>query len=285
MRTRTSIDGHHVPTTGLGLIQVVEVSGPTLARPANEVEQVLVGKPEAILLRTGRNVRLRPNEIVPQNPATTLHRDREPCRHHQQLLLLSVVAHRRAPPDPARVTETLPPLGADARPTRKVGVADIDPDVSGGLQNRACSVEPLGQVSGVPVGRRFKAQHATVRSVPVVRRGDIKRLTLTTPRILNRPVVILLPCVHSLAPVRGARHDQVHRRIRELPDQIECIAAVDLRSSGCRRVCGPTTHATNNRFGVRHSSGLLPRRTGIARPARFEGGGAHQALGHLRLRP
>jgi len=28
--------------------------------------------------------------------------------------------------------------------------------------------------------------------------------------------------------------------------------------------------------------GNRTRRTGIARPARFEGGGAHQALGHLR---
>ena len=31
--------------------------------------------------------------------------------------------------------------------------------------------------------------------------------------------------------------------------------------------------------------GNRTRRTGIARPNRFEGGGAHQVLGHLRTRP
>ena len=34
--------------------------------------------------------------------------------------------------------------------------------------------------------------------------------------------------------------------------------------------------------GMAEVDGNRTRRTGIARPTRFEGGGAHQALGHLR---
>ena len=60
--------------------------------------------------------------------------------------------------------------------------------------------------------------------------------------------------------------------------------------SGCHR----TTAAAAGRQDTQRAGQTRPiaevdgnrtRRTGIARPTRFEGGGAHQALGHLRLRP
>ena len=49
---------------------------------------------------------------------------------------------------------------------------------------------------------------------------------------------------------------------------------------------GPLITVTEGRSGpVAEVDGNRTRRTGIARPTRFEGGGAHQVPGHLRVGP
>jgi hypothetical protein len=69
---------HNVVAGALGVTQIVEVLCPSGRGPVNEVKEVLVRKPEAVLFGTRWNVRLVPDHIVSENPPAFLHRNRKP---------------------------------------------------------------------------------------------------------------------------------------------------------------------------------------------------------------
>jgi hypothetical protein len=71
-------DRDNVPRPRLDRVQIVEVLRSPVRPSLNKMEQVFVGKPQAIPFRARCDVRLAPDDIVAQDPAAVLQGNGEP---------------------------------------------------------------------------------------------------------------------------------------------------------------------------------------------------------------
>ena len=143
--------------------------------------------------------------------------------------------------------------------------AEVDGNSGGGRESRASGRPPHD-------GARCRtARHPTGRTDPANSGGGRES------RASRRPP-------HDGARCRTARHPTGRTDPANSGGGRESRASRRPPHDGAR--CRTARHPTGRTDRpIAEVDGNRTRRTGIARPTRFEGGGAHQALGHLRMRP
>src|SRR4051812_39259939 len=94
--TGPNVVRNHVGCTGLNVSQVVVVLCSALSGSQHEMKEMFVRQTKTIGFRTRRHVRLVPDQIIPKDPTTILHRNRESRRDEKKLFLLTKTAHRCA---------------------------------------------------------------------------------------------------------------------------------------------------------------------------------------------
>src|SRR2546430_2674395 len=140
---------------------------------------MLVREAQSILFRSRRNIWFIPNDIMAQNPSPTLHRDRESRGYQQQLLLLTVVSHRRPPALSLLIAQTLPAVFSNARPSCEISVAEIYPKAAVWFQQIFREFKNLKKMCDVPFGKRLKTENAAMIAIPSIARSSIQRLIAT----------------------------------------------------------------------------------------------------------
>jgi len=188
--------------------EIIVIARATFLWPQYKMKEMLMRETQPIGIRSGRRVRFEPDQIIPEYPPTRLHRDSEACGDHEQLLLLSVIAHRRAPTRARVVAKPLPSVFADAGPASKVRVAYIDPHAGAGLEKRSSLVKNFNQVCDIPLWEWFQAQYPAGLPIPVVSWRALRNAPGTLPILQNRPVV--LSAIAAMTPIRRTRNEQVN---------------------------------------------------------------------------
>ena len=216
--------GHHVEATRLTTVQVVIVLRPTSFLFQNEMKPVLMRQPKAVFLRTWKNLRFGPDQVVAEDPARVLHSYCEPGWNHQELLVMQVPARRCPPPSSTR-REALPTPVTDAAPTREIGVSKINPHARGVFQNRACFVEELDKVGDIPGRKGLAAETAASRPIPVVVRHAGVLAPGRTP--LFKHALVMCHAVITEPPVRRRCRDEIYAVIFELFDEVKGVPGPD----------------------------------------------------------
>jgi hypothetical protein len=149
-----------------------------------------------------------PDYVIPQNPFSLLHRNREARWHKQQLLFGPEASHRSLAALSLLVRKPLPAVIPDAAPTCEICIAKIHPQVPVRLQAMQCALKYLGQVRDVPFRIGFEPQDSTLRSVPTVAGRVISGFSNAPYVVEEFPIV--LEFVFAMAPVGGTGNYQVN---------------------------------------------------------------------------
>lgn len=213
---------YYVVCTVLYGLQVIVILGPALFGPLNEMEKVFVRQAEPISLRPRRDIGLIPNQVVAKDPAERLHGDGKARRNQEQLLLLSEISHWCASPVSGLFTEPLASARPDARPSREVGIAEVDPQTPLWLQAVTAPVYNLGEVNNVPFWQWLHAEGAAMASIPIVRRNVALTPSRIQPLAQNLPIVI--QPISAMSPIGWARQQKVHAIMQKARHEIVCVA-------------------------------------------------------------
>jgi hypothetical protein len=120
--------------------------------------------------------------------------------------------------------------------------------------------------------------------------GDGSEVTVDSPAVVAERGQLLLKLPHRVALGAAAHLVSEHRAYLRAPSArtiqpgARPLQRRSMRNGLCARLLSAPAATLVTSTNVAEVDGNRTRRTGIARAARFEGGGCHQVTGHLRRR-